>query len=306
MYNQERKERFIAENNNFTDKELYDKRARFLFSRTEESETRLAKDACDFSHNEILDYYKTLATPSLDTLVVTNNILNTYSSWCLKNKYIVDGLNHYAEMSMELLNTCVNFGQQRELFVSRADLLKAIGGFLNAYEQVVVLGLYEGLDLVDLRELTLEDVDLANCTVNLHDRVLTISKELIHYIEDSANTYERYTADEKKTALYDLDGEHVQVIKTFGKERNGKQPDRGMQLFNIMKRIKTNYGYSWLSAANLPQAGAANMLLELWQKESEKSAEEVANEHIDEFKLRYGVYWRYGKRFELKFGFVFK
>ena len=305
MFNTERKEKFIAENNNFAEKELYEKRIRFLFSQTAGLEEEYGKDLCDFSHNEIIDYYKALTTASLDRLIVTNNIFTTYGAWCLKNGYVQDGLNHYAEITSDVLNTCVNLGHQRDLFISRSELLNAIRRFSNKYEEVIVLGLYEGLDLTDLQNLTINDINSHKYEVRLqNERTLTVSKELISTMIESADTYEVVQMDDRKRKLYDDDKKDSPLIIKLFKERS--VDDRTSQLFNIMKRIKANYGYPWLSAANLPMIGSVNMLLELCQKEKGKTAEEVASEHIAEFKLRYGPYWRYGKRMKLKFGYLYE
>lgn len=303
LYNEERKRQFIKENNNFVDSKLFEQRTLSLFNGVGDNETRLRKDACDFSYTEILDYYRLLLTPSFDRLVVVNNTLKTYTAWCHKNGYIQDGLNHYEEITSEILNTCVNYGQQRESYVSREDLIEVVNSFKNPAQQVMILGLYEGLTLDDLNEMTLDDVDLKKHTVKCEGRTLSISNELAHYIEDSAETYEWFDENGEQNKRLDLDPSDKRIIKTYEKLKSG---DRTMQFFNMLKRIKNTYGYTWLSAAKLPQIGAINMLLDLWKAEEGKSVEQVASDHLKEIRLYYGQYWKYGKRMELKFGFVFE
>ena len=307
IYNEDRKRQFIRENNNFIDTLAFEKRMLWIFSDIAKAEEFRQQDCCDFSVKEILDFYKSLFTFSYDRLLLTNTYLKTYCYWCMKNGYVEDGFNHYEEVSTDMLGTCIDKGIQKDYFVRRDELIAAAEHFYNACEQVLVVGLYEGLTYPEMNVLTLEHVDTRNKVVRIPGgRTLSISPELTRYIEASANEYTKYDRDGNpvRQSIFDPTDDHV--IKHLTKK--SAATSRVVQFQNMMRRCKTEYDKPWIHAAELKQSGAANMLLEyyLQEKGNGKTVSEVARAHLEEIRSRYGQYWQYDKRFSIKYGFLYE
>ena len=121
MYNEELKLEYIKENKdrNFALEEI----SKRLFNQIEETEIKFGKDCCEFTISEIIDYYKSRLSASLESLNVINSNLKLYTNWCMVKKGMVeDHQNHYMEISIELLNQCLNLGLTMSKIISRKDL----------------------------------------------------------------------------------------------------------------------------------------------------------------------------------------
>jgi len=302
MFNEDRKLQFIEENNlhKTEHKQNFVSLMTRWFEKVSFDEEAKGKDLCNYTSKELLELYKSMFIGSYDMLVVIHNYFNVYAAWCLKRGEVYDGINHFAEISLKKLGECIDNTVAYNKIVSRNDLLEFIET-LCVDDAALLLGLFEGLTFEDFNVLEGKHVK-RNIVQIPEGRKLRVSDELARYLVESANTYTKHGIIGREVYL---DEDDRRVIKNLKQKRLGEEPDRYMKYRNVLRTIKGRARYGWISATGLPQSGVIDMLKTYMETEN-KSLQAVADEHIDEIRLRYGSAWRLDTRFMTKFGHCFK
>lgn len=224
------------------------------FQQIAELEDRLGKDACDFTSAEILGYYKSLCTTSINYLVVINSQLKLYAAWCQQNNMLIDYQNHYAELDVDVLRGCLNVGLQQEIIITREELLHIIEALENPSDKFLCLAVFEGIlgpTKEELRHIRIEDFENGEVTLYGRDgkstRRLTVSDELIGLAKESASTYEYVQFTEGKRVYY-YHAQDPNVLKRFANSSGPCISSHSLQ--DKMVRIKKEldspafvYGY---------------------------------------------------------------
>ena len=288
MYNEDKKREFI---NSIKDRNKdLEQNLVLWFGKSSALEEKLNTDVADFSVANIMTLYKrNIATPSFPYLRWVHSYFREYARW-------MNDDNHFDEVSSEMLEMCIDTDKAKSKFVLRKELYERLKEFKNAYEKVIVLGLFEGIQLSDFEKLDMSSIQ--GNEIHIGNRSFTISNELIKCMKSAAETFDAH-GDVKD---YSLDPSDQRFIK---RQMNCPDADYMMRLRNIIKKALNRYGYAWISASELPQAGAVNMLLEWKAEHPEKSYKEIAEEHLSEIRERYGSYWRFTGRFLSKYEYLF-
>lgn len=188
-FNQERKDQYIEENkerNNFLDKTSFN-----TFVRVLPMEQKLNKDACDFSSNEIISWYKSLNTTSMESLMSNNSQLKIYTAWCITHGFVKDNQNHYDEITIDTISDCLNKELIDKKVLSREQLVNLIEKEIkdNPSDKFLLLALFEGIcghEMSDLTMLKWKDFDVKNGAVRLYSgEIRPVSKRLIKYAEET-------------------------------------------------------------------------------------------------------------------------
>lgn len=283
MYNEEQKERFLK------DMPV----AKPWFEKSESYEEEYGRDLYDFSVPEVLEFYKMLFTPSLDRLMVVNNILEKYGSFALKNTLIADGQNHFAEITMPMLAGCID--HRGSIITTRAELKKITDQLLNPLDVYLFWALFDGLkgkDYCEVTELEWNKIDLEHKTVVLcTGRKVKLSDELIMYAKESfdTNTYRAYVEDpddEKNQQLRPMIGD---VWKVSTKKNTADTPERrGRQCYHIINRCLKYLGMptGFFSGKHLWDSGVMDMAKRI-AEEQNIPIKEVFYSHYDELNAQY-------------------
>lgn len=192
MYNEELKKKYLKA---FNDRNLnLTSMMTVVFNQLEKYESSLDKDACSFTAPEILGFYKYLCTPSVDRIYNINIQLKFYTAYCLENGQVKDGSNHYAELPLESLFTCVNTEFAKKRIVSKAELYEVLSTLNNAVDKVLLLGQFEGINGNGCSEfIGMKNTDIKGNTIYLNSgRKFEISNHLVALIEEAADTFEYY------------------------------------------------------------------------------------------------------------------
>ena len=200
-YNQDFKQQYLNDNES---RNIYLKsNVDLLFRRIAPTEALLGKDLYDFSVEEILGYYKYLLTPSLESLMIMNNQYKLYVAYAIRKGMVKDNQNHYDEIDMPTLNTCVYMGLANAKIISRKDLIDILesSDVENVSDKVIALALFEGVCGKELRELTLlepQDIDKKTNIATLDGgRKLKLSDKLVGWCFESADEYVYYNSMNK-------------------------------------------------------------------------------------------------------------
>lgn len=273
-----------------------------LFRRVEDWEKDKEKDIYDWSVEEIIEFYKWLSTPSLESLMIMNNQYKLYAAFALKNGMIRDNQNHFDEIDLETLNTCVNYGLIKRQIITRKNLLDILtsSDVENISDQVIALAIFEGIGGKNMEELTaLEptDINIQTKEVSLiSGRKFKISDKLIAWCFESADEYNYYNSMSKISNKSYLLSD-TRVIKRLSNSTVDSVQQRHKTINRRLDHIKalTNCGAFAIGA--LRESGRLEMIRNL--RNSGLSLDEALKN--DEMTYRYGIITS-RKRYCLKFG----
>ena len=181
MYNDELKTRYIETLENEAIRALLTKE----FESCGDTEENLGKDIKDFNRTEILDYYTSLNTYSLDSIMVRNYRFEHYADWCIANM-LKEGKNEFADITPEILMGCLNKDVVNSLVLTREQVLEVIDN-LPYGEAFLILALFEGIcgkDYEEFHDLKLTDFNVKGNEIIVKlctGRKLTVTKELYDY-----------------------------------------------------------------------------------------------------------------------------
>lgn len=298
MYNQELKLQYIKEKKSMS--VLPSSYLECQFNKVSKYEEELGKDLHDFTVYEIIEYYKTLNISSLEVLAVLNSHLSLYTQWCLQQSLIVDNQNHYDEISLEQLKGCLNKVLIEKKIVSREQVIDWCEQLPNAKDQVVMLGLFEGLknkDFADFVNLRPGDVN-GNKLKLIDGREITVSDKLIKYIEDSIDEHVYYSSSGNQTKTMPLVDKGY-VIKDYPNTKEGTSAfAKGRIIYNgIARSLKYVGALSYMSANSIHESGKIWMIKERSKELGISTKDYVYSNHIKEVEYRFNckivrsVFW---------------
>lgn len=305
MYNEELKKKYLDA---FSNRNLsLSAMMTVVFNQLEKYESSLNKDACRFTVPEIIGFYKYLCTPSVDRIYNINIQLKFYTAYCLENGKVEDGANHYAELSLESLLTCVNTEFAKKRIVSRAELLDILSSLNNAVDKVLLLGQFEGINGNACSEfIGMKATDIKGNTIHLNSgREFNISDQLVAFIQEAADTYEYYglTMNEnrvKEIPIFPFKSNDKNVFKirahgNVGTEMNSQILERRMIV------LRKYIGAEFISRKALQASGRIEFIKQLMKEKGITFDEALRTEDVNKrytkinsvplFKEKYGQYF---------------
>ena len=298
MYNKELKERYIKEKSIIST--LPNNYLNCQFNKVGKYEKELNKDVHDFTVYEIVEYYKILNVSSLEILAVLNSHLSLYTQWCLEQSIVVDNQNHFLEIDLERMRSCLNKVLIEKKIVSREQIIEWTSSLPNPKDQFVILGLFEGLkgkDFCDLVNLRPEDIN-GNILTLIDGREIEVSDELIKYAEDSMfeSTYYSSSGSQIKTMPLVDKG---YVIKDYPNTKEGTSAfAKGRIIYNgIARSLKYIGVLSFTSANSIYESGKIWMIKNRAKELGVSTKDYVYSNHIKEVEHQFGckivksVFW---------------
>lgn len=206
MYNKDRKELYI-EVNEPRNQHLRQVASR-LFTYAAMFEEKFGKDLADFSLKEITEYYKYLNVTSLESLMNTNSQCKLYTAWCVNQNLVGDLQNHYAEITKEILQPCLNKEMTESKIITWDELLELADELMNDHDKFLMFAFYEGIgghEYEDFNNLRVDNFrkDGDDYIVALVNREIRCSERCFHYAVLSSEEYEY------ETVVVDEDGARI-------------------------------------------------------------------------------------------------
>ena len=298
IYNKELKARYIQEKNeNATLPSNY---LECQFNKVGKFENELNKDVHDFTIYEIIEYYKTLNVSSLEVLAVLNSHLSLYTQWCLQQSIVVDNQNHFLEISLDQLKGCLNKVLIDKKIVNRQQVVEYCESIPNPKDQVVILGLFEGIkgkDFADFVNLRPEDVS-ENKLKLIDGREITVSDKLIEYIKDSIDENKYYSISGNQTKTMPL-VDRGYVLKNYPNVKEGTSAfAKGRIIYNGISRSLNYLGLlEFMSANSIFESGKIWMIKRRAAELNISTKDYVYSDHIKEVEYQFGckivrsVFW---------------
>ena len=258
------------------------------FKKVASYEEDLGKDLSDWNAKEIIGYYKSVCTPSVDFLYNIHNVFRKYTAWCLHENLLVDNINHYDEISMEVLYQCINKSIADQRIISREDLLNIIKKFDNPRDQFLCLACFEGLagqgleEIINLNISDFKNGKLTTCT----GKVISYSDELYKYAKDAEATTTYYISNSRK---FDMVGDSGRVMKRIVSKNkdDAEQEVKPQVLYVKLKDIQRETNIPAFTSKALKESGRIHMIKETMKKHQCSAA--------DTFKLNSDITNVYGK-----------
>ena len=291
MYNEERKRHYIKIKEDAVT--LPYRSLELLFEKTEPFEEKNGRDVCEWTTQEIMEYYKYRDAYSLSSLVVCNSNLTQYTNWCLTETLVPDGQNHYQEIRPDMLESCVNKEFLSKLIISREDIVRIIDELSNYTDRYMMLTFFEGICGIRYSEMvnaTIDDIDgdeISLCS----GRVIPISDKLKEIAEFAVaeESYQTYGPSGKCIKYSDLNpsGAIFKVVK-----KNRPIADDSSMVQIVCRRFVKALDYLGLpkrmTIKNMILSGKINFIKEIIEREG-KSIEEVIVDNRDEINARYNI-----------------
>ena len=275
MYNEERKLQYIYKKQ----KEviLPQNYLEMCFSRTEKFEMKYDKDLAEWTVKEIVSYYKYYDSKSLNMLTVLTSTFFGYTNWCIAEGLVPDGQNHFAEITQEILGTCLNYTDFDDCIIERENLEKLLPQLLNEVDKFFILALFEGIKGDYLTEITHFKISSINgLTAKLYTgRDVVISQQLKNYAYGAARETVYYVYSDDITRAEELIGDEDSVFKVSARMRIVNDMNCDRSLTNRYQKIQNFLGLpSGLTMKKLYDSGQVDMVRSL-MKENGMTAEEV-------------------------------
>lgn len=283
MYNQDRKNQYILEigSGNLAPITTY-------FNSCEPIEEALGKDISCFNTKEIVGFYKSLSTPSRYYLSTINSQLSQYTSWCQNNGFLPDKQNHFNEISLSMLEECINRALLEDKYVSWTRLEKILKSnqFVNPSSNFLVLALFEGIcgkEYEEIRQLEPKDFDGKELILS-DTRHFKVSDYLKDLARQSAQEYVYYQFDDmQRTRQFDRsDGRCYKNLS-----RTGDPSRENLLIIARLKRLSEVFGYKFIHGRALLESGRIYMIKKL-MKESGDDVRTCILNNLEEIEMRYG------------------
>ena len=251
MFNEENKKRFMDD----IDLDQYPYNYwQNMFNKSEQLEEMYGKDLYDFSKKEVLTFLKFQDSKSFDYISVIIFNLRKYSQWALKEGLLIDGQNHFAEISKEDVNSCVNKLGLDESIISKEEMVSVLYKIPNCRDKFVMIALFTGIKGLGYSEIVranLSDIDESAHKMKLcTGRIIDISDDLIRVAKLADQEQEYIYSDGKKRTLYGDYGAlyknsspkttEEQAIKRFPRSFRNMLDDLGVSRYLTINSIFTS------------------------------------------------------------------
>ena len=253
------------------------------FERTEPIETKLDKDLCQWSINEIISFYKSLCSSSMYYILVINTQYKAYVNWCLAENLVEDGMNHFEEVNREMILDCLNNQLLNTQIVTREELLRQLECFENPADQFVCLGIFEGLagnNMEEILKIRLSNFNTKTKEIEIGEKKIKYSDKLYNLALESIEEQYYYNTDNPKAKRSQMplvqDSDLIiRKVLTRG------TLDDTLSKETLRKRLiglKERYSLPFCSYIALKESGRINLLNSLVKEGKCKSIKEALHD----------------------------
>lgn len=289
MYNEDIKRRYIAE------KEIMavvpENYLKNCFNSVEETEKEYGKDISNFTVYEIISYYKILNRTSLESLQVLNSTFSTYTQFCLQENLVTDNQNHFLEIDIDLLSSCVNKAILDMKIIDRKTVLSWVEVLQNPRDQFILLFLFEcgkSNNYETIVKAEIDDID-GNILNTCDGRKVKISNKLKEIAQESYEEKKYYGTTGKCCKKMDLVSNGKRIVKNYPNVNTDDPLQVGRRIYNTISRIFDYIGIMNVHSSNsISESGKIEMIKRRAEELEMTPLEYIYSSHIDEVENQYG------------------
>ena len=293
MYNEKQKKEYlesIKDRNRLVVKWL-----NHVFEETEILERKLSKDVAAWTSPEILTHYKLLATSSINSLMIRHNQLQNYAQWCYENILLDDHINHYNEIDLALLKSCINVVLHDEGIMTRAEMEKKISNLLNPRDRCLVYAIFEGIQGKQFSELVSLNINqVEGNKIHLATRTIEVSNKFINLLHETSEEY-TYFSYGKKQKIMHYHEEDTNVFKMTPNSRKTSALRKRQRLYTNLTRIKEYLDDPAITTTSLTESGRIDMIKRFMKIKPDLDVEEIIREYKSEIQNKYGIMYNMRK-----------
>ncbi len=203
----------------------------------------------------------------------------------ISNSLVPDNQNHWIEVRTEALFGCLNAERLKDSFIDREELLNLLPMLLNASDQFIMLGLFEGLTLTEIAEATSHDCygGIMHCK----KRNLPISEELETIIAEASTETIYFTPAKTRKEIPLADGDELVRKIDNGKPSGNIKAVIGARFRRAVKTLQLSEN---LTLMNMRESGRMEMIRGILKENGI-----TLHDFLYDTKLRIPVFERYGK-----------
>lgn len=249
MYNKHRKESFL---------EFYGKNTNYekiirTFEQIEYLEKQYGKDASDFTLSQIIEYLKSCGYGSVNSLAQKVSALRKYTDKCIADSLTIDGINHYREVDIPLLEKCINQYKSNETLFTEGDIWDICERLINVRDQAMIMSVFNGIYGLrgeELSNLEIGDLNRENNIVllknELGERKMEVTSDLMKLLVSSA-LEDRFFSFDKSRVISFLDSRLVFKEKRINNNPISVNTARIAKLKVYLKITKLTFPHLLLS-----------------------------------------------------------
>lgn len=300
MYNEKQKTEYIKLRQSKMGSTDITKVLNNYFSKVEPMEEELGKDLCEFNKNELLKYYKSLHSKSLETLMGIHSQFRIYTAITTGND------DEFTSITYKQLKNCVAWNNE---FVTRDELLKALNSLDNVGDKFIVLALFEGICGNMMQYLSVFSAEnlhkKKSCfifNINGETKEFEVSKKLYMFAEEAINEYNYYS--DSRSLMYNI--KDKRALKSMNNSSGSNNESvRYHNLTNRLLKIQKQLGLKVISRKGLTESGRLNLITNLMIEQNISDPREAIlnKENKKKIEERYGEFTSI-KRFLLKYNAV--
>lgn len=240
----ERKEKFLQSNMDITKST-----ALGLLKKVEEFEHLFEIDASEFTKEQILIFFKSLESKSLDSINVQLYIMARYTDWCIENIISESDVNHYKEISKyDKENFILVEGKERFFGFEEMEQMSLMLRH-NPVDQFMLWAPWYGIGAVrreELESITINDLD-ENGVLHLENgRQIILDNNFYYIFTNACTTYTYIRQDGAQVPLVG-EGAWKRAINTRGNNIRTKMNSKYLRIARYVGR-ELNYNTIQVSA----------------------------------------------------------
>ena len=267
----------------------------------------LQKDLSEFSKAEILKYYGSIKTNSLERLMLINSHFGNYTEW-------IGSKNNYKKITQpELREQIVDYEDE---FITRESLLKMIKKIKNVSNKFLLLGLFEGVCGKQMTEISCVCSDC----VKIKDSILinrgewldgkpakykNVSHELYKLALSSIDEYFYLSSDNSYLNYDKQDPRALKQMENANQITDKKlvevSPTRYHMIMNRLDNCRKALNNPYITRTGLTNCGRIQLIKDLYSDGNYRDIRECIVDNKDVIEERYGKFSSI-QRFILKWG----
>ena len=282
-----------------------------IFSSAELYEKSMGKDLSLFNQTEILDFYTSLGSVSIEKLYNVGSYLRQYTDWCIVNELVPDKQNNYCKIETEELRECLNKEAIFCTYFTRKQLIEwskqsyRVDTLVNTCDLAIVWLLFEGVRgprYTDIAYIRFGDVDYETHKIMLPSgKELQLSKECTDIVLEASHEYSYILPSLRQRPFLD-----DRILRSFQKnqlEREGREPILLVRLLSTrIKWLMSELGMSSATLKSIIANGQIDMIKRL-AKEAKMEVKDyiLTPDCYDAIYNQYGVKTWVGSKFYAKY-----
>lgn len=254
MFNDAQKQRFINIDESIVRSTLIG-----LFGKAEMLETMYDKDLYNFTEEQGIEFLKCLRSTSIESLGVQLSMIIRYVDWALSENLVIDGVNHFREITKEQRDTCIS-ARAADKYYTLSEIKEMCWKLSdNPVNQYVLLAPWYGIGAKEREEIErvgLENLNKDNLLI-IGGRTIFVDEYFIDIFTKSCNTYVYYSNSLTRDMIgagawkqctntrggnfkTKINSKYLRISKIVGKELNYNVIKFSAMLHHVRRRAEMN------------------------------------------------------------------